>query len=71
MTSPTEYNDLHGSEFAGLRMSSRRVTHAAEIARAEYLAQHLDSAKGWFGRCFKSLSEVFSFAQQANQAARL
>jgi hypothetical protein len=46
MTSRNEINDLHADDIAGLRLSTRQVTQAAEIARAKYLAGYCEG----FGR---------------------
>ncbi|MGB0631577.1 MAG: hypothetical protein ACPGRZ_12870 [Alphaproteobacteria bacterium] len=71
MTSPIDVNDLAASDFAGLRLSTRQVTHAAEVARAEYLAEYCEGISRRVSSAFRGLNEVFRFAQQANQAARL
>jgi hypothetical protein len=71
MTSRNEINDLHADDIAGLRLSTRQVTRAAEIARAKYLAGYCEGFGRRVHQAFRSVNDLFSFAQQANQAARL
>lgn len=71
MTSPVDFNELQAGDFSALRLSTKQVTLAAEAARAEYVAEQFGGFGERIAGAFRKVTELFSFAQQTNQAARL
>ena len=71
MTTNTTHNLFDLSGFNANRASAENIRRSAELARSEYLAAKFKKVKTRIGAAYRSASELFSFAQQQNQAARL
>ena len=71
MSFPVDINNLQADDFADLRVFNKQVTLATEAARAEYIAEQFGDFGQRLTDVFRRMTEVFSFAQQANRAARL
>lgn len=71
MSSPVDINNLQADDNADLRVFNKQFTLAGEAARAEYIAEQFGDFGQRLTDVFRRMTEVFSFAQQANQAARL
>lgn len=61
--------DLSGFHYAGTKAFG--VRRSAEIARAEFIGAKARILSRRIRAMYRSVTELFSFAQQQNQAARL
>ncbi|MAJ92763.1 MAG: hypothetical protein EVA87_14750 [Rhodospirillaceae bacterium] len=69
MASPANVGKIKASVFAGLRVSTRKVTYAREIAGAEYSTEYFGDVSHRIDRAyrhvteFRNVTELFGFAQ--------
>jgi hypothetical protein len=67
--STTSRFDLSGFNYAGTK--AIQVRRSAELARAEFIGARMTAMGHRIRNMYRSVGELFSFAQQQNQAARL
>lgn len=66
---PIKTFDLSGFHYSGTRAFD--VRRSAEVARAEFIGGKLMALGRWIFGTPRATGELFRFAQQQNQAARL